>query len=336
MKNSDKNESPERFVEKTFEAFKEASGHGIDEIYIKNEVRAFIDGDLQSSRELAKLYEYCNAPRTGRQGRFRKKSFALYWLFIKFRKEESISEYLREQLGLPRLRLIRGKKTKEIKNFEKFIEDLFMDPKDLCFIDQKKLIRYERKRELEKALVDKVLNPELIRIKEKDNQAKAIEQGLYQIKRGQSPQALACVFEESLAMDPEDRALIKRNLKRVRQESKFVIKLFEFLRQKKLVGEDQVSQRDIQRRFTKTAAALQPILEELKFNRVILWDKEKKVVGLQDYNPRDRRKFIWLAASSWPRSPFEPFLETGKTYKMRDFRERVVEEWVKTGAARFI
>jgi hypothetical protein len=100
--------------------------------------------------------------------------------------------------------------------------------------------------------------------------------------------------------------------------------------------DDWIKLRDLQRRFTKTQAALRPVLQRLTDYRLILWDKAKRRVQTNSYDPQDSRKFRWLAASSWPRSPFEPYLEKGKIFRARDFRAYVVEEWAKTGAAEFI
>lgn len=45
------------------------------------------------------------------------------------------------------------------------------------------------------------------------------------------------------------------------------------------------------------------------------------------------KKFIWLLAPGEARNGRK--LETGETYSVGDFRAEVVEEWVRTGAAKY-
>lgn len=45
------------------------------------------------------------------------------------------------------------------------------------------------------------------------------------------------------------------------------------------------------------------------------------------------KTFIWLLDSTFPRRG--PQLESGKEHDASDYQDGVVEEWVKTGAARW-
>ena len=50
----------------------------------------------------------------------------------------------------------------------------------------------------------------------------------------------------------------------------------------------------------------------------------------------EKKYFKWLARSCYPRKKFyDGQLLTGETYKAADFPIHIVEEWVKTGAAKW-
>jgi hypothetical protein len=143
-------------------------------------------------------------------------------------------------------------------------------------------------------------------------------------------------FSRIRQTEPRSAHLIERRWRQLRKEDRLTGKVFHYIRGQMKTTDDWIKLRDLQRRFTKTQAALRPVLQRLTDYRLILWDKAKRRVQTNSYDPQDSRKFRWLAASSWPRSPFEPYLEKGKIFRARDFRAYVVEEWAKTGAAEFI
>jgi hypothetical protein len=129
---------------------------------------------------------------------------------------------------------------------------------------------------------------------------------------------------------------MRQEVRELKKQNALAGRVFRFLYEQKAARKDPLKQRDLQLRFTKRISELEPVLKGMAQDRVIIWDRKKKTVTLNGYNPRDRRKFIWLVDSSWPRSPFEPYLQKGKTYRARDFRSYVVEEWVKTKAAKVL
>jgi hypothetical protein len=266
------------------------------------ELDSFFRGDRDS--RLLRLYESCNAHRKGRGGRFRKGPFALYWLFRELGSRESVNQFIR------RLNQV----------YEKL---------EAAGLEIDSTLKRYRKRGILEILMR---SPELIAKLKKGKQLDVLEKEQRRF-RNLPYSVQESAFWKLARMNAEDLARMKRELKGIRQWGALTGKLFDFLLEQKARGRDRVAQREIQRRFTKRISELKPILDGMAFDRVIVWDRKKKAVSLNGYNPKDRRKFVWLVASSWPRSPFEPYLEKGKTYRVKNFRGYVVEEWVKTGAA---
>jgi len=283
----------------------------------KELLTAELDSFFRSDKDsrLMRLYRGCNAHRKGRGGRFRKGPFALYWLFGELGSLESVNNFICE------LNCVYEKL--ETARYE--IEST--------------LKRYRKRGILE--IVTKY--PELIAPLKKGKQLDVLEKE--QCRFRNLPYSVQeSAFWKLARMNAEDLARMKRELKGIRQWGALTGRLFDFLLEQKARGRDRVAQREIQRRFTKRISELKPILDGMAFDRVIVWDRKKKAVSLNGYDPKDRRKFVWLAASSWPRSPFEPYLQKfepkrkkkkGEIYRVRDFRGYVVEEWVRAGAARF-
>jgi hypothetical protein len=311
--------------------------------FIRAELRAFLDVDKESrSVELADLYESCNGGRAGRQGWFRKGPFALYWLSLKVENEKAVIEYLRGHLGLGPRRLIKRGPNQSIRVLDAFLGILEDEDPDLmdalanAWGNPPQLLEaYSDRAVLENQLIEKRLNPDAGHSRKKVSQAGDLEGWLGGVRKLPFSE-IEGTLEEIDAISPDDKAGIKARLKELRQKNKLAGKVFEFLMEKKTAGQEKVSQRELERRFTKRISDLAPVLEGMAFDRVIIWDRKGRVLALNGYNPRDQRKFVWLAASTWPRSPFDPYLETGKAHSVRDFRDYVVEEWVKTGAARFL
>lgn len=76
---------------------------------------------------------------------------------------------------------------------------------------------------------------------------------------------------------------------------------------------------------------LQPVLEIMEFEHFIKWDRQEKTISTDRWDPKDRRKFVWLHDSAWPR--FGPQLQKGKVHNFSDYKRVAVEEWIRLGAA---
>jgi len=75
---------------------------------------------------------------------------------------------------------------------------------------------------------------------------------------------------------------------------------------------------------------LQPALEVMEFERFITWDRQNKTISTDRWDPKDKRKFVWLRDSAWPR--LGPRLQKGKVHKFSDYNRFAVEEWIRIGA----
>jgi hypothetical protein len=100
--------------------------------------------------------------------------------------------------------------------------------------------------------------------------------------------------------------------------------------------DDWVKSRDLSRGLRMKYEALFLILERLRVEHHIAWDEENRFVQIGSYDPHDRRRFRWIMDAQEPRSQFEPHLERGKIYPIRDFRIDVVGTWVAAGAAEWV
>ena len=287
----------------------------------KKKIRLFIKNELQDllnyhpdqylwdtpGRELIRLYRLVNSERKGRQGNFKKGPFALYWITRILGDVSKLESFLNW--------LCQNDKKLHEKLFKKEFPEL-----------TKTIYRYRKRNIVDRAL----------RMDSSLAYRKIIKKFGEPLEDRESSIKNLPLFARLPTKGPILTRKIEKDWRQIRKDDRLTGGVFRFIQSNMKQKDDWIKIRALQTRFTKTKAELAFILQRLVDHRLILWDQEKSRVQINSYNPRDRRKFVWLAASSWPRSPFEPYLEKDKEYEVRDFRVHVVEEWVRQGAAKFV
>lgn len=287
-----------------------------DFIFLKNQIQEFFNLHLNDFKwpclwltpgeDLLAFYLFVNADRKNRQSWFKKAPFVLYWLFLKF----------------------KGNKN----NLHNFIDWLSQNDEELYNLISKAweeedriIFRYKKRR---------IFLP-------KSDEFPPFFQKIE--KRFGNP--IGDVFQLSSQTDIAPSELLKygpeisRNFELVwryaLREAKILKRIFQFIKNRMINGNDWVKIRDLQIHLKMTRSKLKPFLKNLMFSRIIDWDQKNNTIRLKhDFN--DEREFVWLGQLCYTRSPFEPRLEPGKQYKVKDFRSGVVDEWVRTGFAKFI
>lgn len=310
---------------------------------LTRELRALMDEDANEARELLPLYRRMNSARRGRQGRFRKGPLALYWLSLVLGGDQRARHYLKREVGASPAPLVRRRPPRATRKLEGFLDNLLRDDEDLFLAlfsvpgsdspdhIARVLSRYNKNQLAQGVLAD----PGYEERQRWEKLADGLEVKRRRI-RGIPAQEAEGMFSAMIDMGPARMGEIETQWREVRKDDRLTFRAYGFIRARMKTGADWIKIRELQRRFNRTKAELAPALGRLADHRLILWDKKARAVQINSYDPRDRRRFRWLAASSWPRSPFEPYLEKGKIYRVRDFRAHVVAEWVRTSAAEFI
>lgn len=314
-------------------------------LILKRELRALLDDDFKRGRELLPFFRLANSERPGRQGRYHKGPFALFWLYINLSGDwQRRLTLLSQEFGASPPPLVRRRQKRAIPELENLLYKLVEDEQDLfdsLFGDIPEVRRIISRFKKNPAVIRALIDPEIADRKELQALSDSLEQKRNRIKN-LPYQEVVFIFSDLLEMGPKRRQEIVSLWRQVRNDDRLTGMVFHFIRDHMKHKDHQIKLRELQRRFTKTKAELAPILERLRDHRLIVLDQGKKTVTIRSYDPENSRIFKWLAESTWPRSPFEPYLEKwdpgGKmeTYLVRDFRQDVVEEWVKTGAAAYI
>lgn len=303
-------------------------------------MKGLAQNDPGFSRELLPFYEEANSNQRGRHRRgrpYEKGAFARYCLRLEF-------ECTRKFLRPPPLTKLH--KTRAAEKLDSFFDrlangepDLAEDLFNLSVANDGKrsMARYIKRRNLEDARVKRIWHsdPEMIQLEEKGEQLEFIEDELEQIK-GIGSLEVDPLFHELAEIPFAERRRLVIRLKEFRRRTAHRAKIYEYVRGRMRSKEDAIKLREIHRRFSIRSIEFNPILAELAANRLVIWDKKEKTVRINSYDPKNKKRFTWLGESSWPISPFEPYLEKGRIYKARDFREDVLEGWMKAGNALFI
>lgn len=258
--------------------------------------------------------------------------------------DDPAQRYLRQQIGISPAPLVRGRKPNGIRALTTLVERIFSDDRELHErLFQKYLadgefarpiLRYKKNRVLEKAMIEKQ-DPEGETRRGKVTRFEFLNKKRDLIQNVPSQEA-EFMFSDMLEMGPIFRRELEGLWRTVRKDDCLTGQVFHFVRERMKDGDDWIRLRDLYRRFTKKKAELRPVLERLRDHHLISWDTKiwpARAIQANSYDPGDKRNFRWLAGPTWPRSPFEPYLETGKTYSVRDFRGYVVDEWIRAGAA---
>jgi hypothetical protein len=124
----------------------------------------------------------------------------------------------------------------------------------------------------------------------------------------------------------KDIKAIEKDLRALIQEDRLFRRVMAVFKESK-----RMTQRAIYRKLRISKDVLKPILAIMEFLHIIVWNRDIKSVERAWWDPNDKRKFIWLLASSFPQ--FGPRLEKDKIHKYCDYNNRAVEEWIRTGAA---
>jgi len=316
---------------------------------LRKEIWAFAHRPTDSL-ELVPLYEACHTEK-GRCGRIRKGPFVFFWLLTKVDERGLLRQFLQREAdearkraqGLPPGRSVLRTSPKKIQALRDLLRLLYPNPKSTlglyAFPDldddlEAAISSFEKNGKAARFLMNLLAIDDdgAMRIKERSSLADQLED----LPTSSLPMGFVdFLIDDVMKMDPGDQDGIQLRLKKIERENKLFKKVFEFLKARQKAGGSRIPQRELERKFHKKISALSPHLGMLAEERIILWDLETKTVSLNGYDQADQRSFTWLAGSSWPRSPFEPYLETGKVYLVRDFRVYVVEEWIRTAAAEF-
>ena len=289
--------------------------------YVKKECEAFKRKD--PSCEIYRLYLRLNATKKGRTARFRKKTTFYSWLFIKIGNEERVIEYLNTFSRLP----VKKKKRDDWKRLDeisgKLIEEGIID-----YFDISSLYRHKKSKAIEKALAIIRLDSGIELRERQGERAFRLEKEFHKFKNF-SPQMVEFMFMESTKKKYLDSTLLKKNLKEFILADKFLGKIIDDIR--KSGGSMKLGK--IRKKHTKTISELKPYLRYLKDERLAF--QKNGTIFLNCYDPGNNKKFMWIADSCYWK--FGPKLEKGKVYNSNDFiRQDVTDQWVKTGAARYI
>ena len=286
--------------------------------YVKKEYEAFKRED--PSCEIYRLYLRMNANKKGRTARFRKKTVFFSWLHIKIENEERVIEYLNRSSGLPA-------KRHNWKRFNKIIDDLnierIIDPPDI-----RSVYRHKKSKAIERALATIRLYPE-IELRERRNEwVSKLEKKTLKFENF-SPMMVEFIFNELRKEKHSDSALVKKKLKEYISADKYLGKIIDDIRE----SGGSIKSHEIERKRSKTIPELKFYLDYLKDERLAF--QKNGTVFLNYYDSENNKKFMWLADSCYLK--FGPKLEKGKVYNSNDFvRQDVVDQWIKTGAAKYI
>jgi hypothetical protein len=291
-----------------------------------SELRALMLGrPIDGRNRLLRLYEVAKKTQRGRARRYEKSDFALYWLFRGLGIDSSSSP------------LIHRARPRATKKLEDFLERLKTTDEELyeALIDENEpelwpiLRRYRKSQILERVMAD---GQEIAQGRENEDLADEVEKKVVKVN-GLSIPELELIRHDLLELGAANRREIDQLWRQVQKESRLMVRTFRFIRGRMQHKNAWVKTRDLSRGLRKKNAELVPTLTRLRDEHHILWNQENRRVQANSYDPKDKRRFRWLAGSSWSVSQFEPYLEKGRVYQLRDFRAYVVEEWIRTGAA---